>query len=112
MFDQQVPGKSRQYRWPHDGLQPLHVEDVNRAGQSEAAGREHHDGAGERIELAAREWPVHDRVLRDLLAGPEALVAALRGAGAPVLFSEVEPPADDARFRFVVPSGTGVKWEE
>ncbi len=61
-------------------------------------------GAGERIELAARDWPVHDRALRDLLAGPEALVAALRSAGAPVLFSEVEPPADEATARWATAS--------
>ncbi len=61
-------------------------------------------GAGERIALAARDWPVHDGVLRDLLAGPEALVAALRGAGAPVLLSEVEPPADEATARWATAS--------
>jgi len=61
-------------------------------------------GAGERVALAARDWPAHDRALRDLLTGPEALVRALRSAGAPVLFSEVRPPADDATARWATAS--------
>ena len=61
-------------------------------------------GAGERVAAAARDWATHDRILRDLLAGPEALVAALRSAGAPVLFSEVAPPADEATARWAVSS--------
>jgi glycerol-1-phosphate dehydrogenase [NAD(P)+] len=61
-------------------------------------------GAGERVATAARDWATHDRILRDLLAGPEALVAALRSAGAPVLFSEVAPPADEATARWAIAS--------
>ena len=39
-------------------------------------------------------------------------VGAGNELGLCLLPAGVEPPADDARFRFVVPSGTGVKWEE
>ena len=60
--------------------------------------------AGERVAAAARDWATHDRILRDLLAGPEALVSALRSAGAPVLFSEVRPPTDEATARWAVSS--------
>jgi glycerol-1-phosphate dehydrogenase [NAD(P)+] len=60
--------------------------------------------ARERIELAARQWPSHDRALRDLLAGPQALVAALRSAGAPVRFCEVTPPVDEDAARWAVAS--------
>ena len=42
---------------------------------------------------AARDWPTHDRELRELLAAPEDLVAALRSAGAPALLRDVRPGA-------------------
>jgi glycerol-1-phosphate dehydrogenase [NAD(P)+] len=60
--------------------------------------------ARERVELAAENWPSHDRALRDLLAGPQALVAALRSAGAPALFCEVTPPVDAEAARWAVAS--------
>lgn len=60
--------------------------------------------ARERIELAAQQWPSHDRALRDLLSEPQALVAALRSAGAPVQFSEVTPLVDEDAARWAVAS--------
>ena len=60
--------------------------------------------AGEAITAAARDWPTHDRALRDLLAGPEELVAALRSAGAPAQLCEVRPAADDVAVRWAVAS--------
>jgi glycerol-1-phosphate dehydrogenase [NAD(P)+] len=42
--------------------------------------------------------------LRDLLAGPEELVAALRSAGAPAQLCEVRPAAEPAAVRWAVAS--------
>ena len=57
-------------------------------------------GAGEHIARAARDWAVHDRALRELLAAPDALVTALRSATAPARFDELRPPvaAPDVRW--------------
>jgi glycerol-1-phosphate dehydrogenase [NAD(P)+] len=60
--------------------------------------------SGGRIEMAARQWPSHDRLLRGLLAGPEALVASLRNAGAPVRFCELTPFVEDDVARWAVAS--------
>ena len=60
--------------------------------------------ASENIELAAKQWPSHDRALRRLLAGPEAIVAALRSAGAPVRFCELTPSVAEDAARWAVTS--------
>jgi glycerol-1-phosphate dehydrogenase [NAD(P)+] len=60
--------------------------------------------AGESIKLTAKQWPSHDRALRHLLAGPEAIVAALRSAGAPVRFCELTPSVAEDAARWAVTS--------
>jgi glycerol-1-phosphate dehydrogenase [NAD(P)+] len=60
--------------------------------------------ARESVELAAQQWSLHDRVLRDLLAGPEALVAALKSAEGPVQFCELTPCVDQDDARWAVAS--------
>ena len=60
--------------------------------------------AREQVDLAALRWPSHDRALSDLLSGPEALVAALHSAGAPVRFCELTPPVDQDAARWAVAS--------
>jgi glycerol-1-phosphate dehydrogenase [NAD(P)+] len=50
--------------------------------------------AASRIEGAMASWPAHDAVLSGLLESPENIVAALRDAGAPTRFSELEYPSD------------------
>jgi glycerol-1-phosphate dehydrogenase [NAD(P)+] len=60
--------------------------------------------AGERLELAAEQWPSHARALRHLLATPEAVAAALRSAGAPASFGELDPSVDDEAARWAVAS--------
>jgi glycerol-1-phosphate dehydrogenase [NAD(P)+] len=60
--------------------------------------------AGERLELAAEQWPSHARALRHLLAAPEAVAAALRSAGAPASFGELDPSVDDEAARWAVAS--------
>jgi glycerol-1-phosphate dehydrogenase [NAD(P)+] len=47
-----------------------------------------------KISHAMTSWGSHDRVLADLLEVPENIVAALRAAGAPTRFSELENAAD------------------
>jgi glycerol-1-phosphate dehydrogenase [NAD(P)+] len=42
------------------------------------------------VRAAMSNWPTHDAVLADLLETPENIVAALRDAGAPTRFSELE----------------------
>jgi glycerol-1-phosphate dehydrogenase [NAD(P)+] len=53
-----------------------------------------------RVLSAMRSWPAHDAVLAGLLESPENIVGALRAAGAPTRFSELENPAepDDVRW--------------
>jgi glycerol-1-phosphate dehydrogenase [NAD(P)+] len=43
---------------------------------------------------AMSSWGSHDRMLDDLLETPENIVEALRAAGAPTRFSELENPSD------------------
>ncbi len=50
--------------------------------------------APSRIRAAIAEWPRHDAVLGTLLETPEKIIAALRDAGAPTRFSELENPSD------------------
>ncbi len=50
------------------------------------------------------DWARHDRALRGLLAEPESLVAALRSAGAPLRFSELEPAVDAGTARWALAS--------
>jgi glycerol-1-phosphate dehydrogenase [NAD(P)+] len=45
-------------------------------------------------EAAQAAWASHDSVLAGLLESPERIVAALREAGAPTRFSELENPSD------------------
>ncbi|MCI9870163.1 iron-containing alcohol dehydrogenase [Arthrobacter humicola] len=51
--------------------------------------------AGAKIRDAAATWPAHAEVLSGLLGEPEAIVAALRAAGAPTRFSELENPSKE-----------------
>jgi glycerol-1-phosphate dehydrogenase [NAD(P)+] len=44
-----------------------------------------------RVAQLAGDWARHDQSLAELLAEPERLVRALRSAGAPLRFSELEP---------------------
>lgn len=46
------------------------------------------------IAAATNGWPAHDAVVAELLEAPERIVAALRAAGAPTRFSELENPCD------------------
>jgi glycerol-1-phosphate dehydrogenase [NAD(P)+] len=50
--------------------------------------------APSRIRVAVTVWPRHDATLSELLETPERIVAALREAGAPTRFSELENPSD------------------
>lgn len=47
-----------------------------------------------RVGASMASWSRHDIVLSDLLETPENIVAALRDAGAPTRFSELENPSD------------------
>ena len=60
--------------------------------------------AGERIEVAAEQWPSHSHALSHLLAPPESIAAALRSAGAPASFGELDPPVDEDSARWAVAS--------
>ncbi|MFF2031185.1 iron-containing alcohol dehydrogenase [Arthrobacter sp. NPDC058192] len=51
--------------------------------------------AGTKIRDAAESWAAHAHVLSGLLGEPEAIVAALRAAGAPTRFSELENPSKE-----------------
>ena len=51
--------------------------------------------AGEWVEKAAQQWPLHERALGHLLVGAEAIVKALSSAGAPVSFSQLTPLSDE-----------------
>jgi glycerol-1-phosphate dehydrogenase [NAD(P)+] len=50
--------------------------------------------APSRFMTAMIEWPRHDAVLSELLETPERIVEALRAAGAPTRFSELENASD------------------
>jgi len=56
------------------------------------------------VDVVADEWAEHDRALRGLLAEPRDLVAALRSAGAPLRFSELEPAVDRDTVRWALAS--------
>ena len=60
--------------------------------------------AGEHVARAARDWAVHDRALRGLLAGPDELVAALRSATAPARFADLHPAVADGDVHWAVAS--------
>ena len=51
--------------------------------------------AGTKIRDAAESWTAHAHTLTGLLGEPEAIVAALRAAGAPTRFSELENPSKE-----------------
>lgn len=50
----------------------------------------------------AAAWPQHDAVLDELLVDPVRLVEALRKAGAPLRFSQLDPPVDPDTARWAV----------
>jgi glycerol-1-phosphate dehydrogenase [NAD(P)+] len=58
--------------------------------------------APELVTVAMAHWSQHERMLDDLLESPENIVQALREAGAPTRFSELEHPArpDDVVWAF------------
>ncbi|MGA3352676.1 MAG: iron-containing alcohol dehydrogenase [Acidimicrobiales bacterium] len=60
--------------------------------------------AGERVELAARQWSSHERAIGHLLAGANSIVEALRSAGAPVSFSELASPIETEAVHWAVAS--------
>ena len=60
--------------------------------------------AGGRIGQAAEQWRSHARALGNLLASPQSIAAALRSAGAPVDFSELDPSVDRDAARWAVAS--------
>jgi len=60
--------------------------------------------AQSRLAELAADWPRHEAVLRDLLVEPAELVAALRSAGAPLRFSELEPAVDAGTARWALAS--------
>ncbi|MBA2714055.1 MAG: iron-containing alcohol dehydrogenase [Rubrobacteraceae bacterium] len=45
-----------------------------------------------RVETALRRWPEHRAKIGEMVMPPERLAGALREAGAPVRFSELDPP--------------------
>ena len=51
-----------------------------------------------------RDWPRHERALRGLLAEPETLVEALRSAGAPLRFADLEPAVEPGTARWALAS--------
>jgi glycerol-1-phosphate dehydrogenase [NAD(P)+] len=55
-----------------------------------------------RISAAMAAWPEHEVVLDELLETPERIVAALREAGAPTRFSELDNPSDPADIRWAL----------
>jgi glycerol-1-phosphate dehydrogenase [NAD(P)+] len=52
----------------------------------------------------ARAWPEHRSVLERLLVPPEVLADALRRAGAPTRFRDLDPPVDEATARWALRS--------
>ena len=60
--------------------------------------------AGEWVEKAAQQWPLHERALGHLLVGAEAIVKALSSAGAPVSFSQLTPLSDEKAAHWAVRS--------
>jgi glycerol-1-phosphate dehydrogenase [NAD(P)+] len=50
----------------------------------------------------ARDWAAHEPVLGELLVDPATLVDAMREAGAPVRFSELDPAVDAETARWAV----------
>ncbi len=69
---------------------------------SRKLGRWH--AAPERRAALAAEWPLHRERLRALVKDPAELVDALRRAGAPTRFSELEPAIPPAVARWAVAS--------
>jgi glycerol-1-phosphate dehydrogenase [NAD(P)+] len=51
-------------------------------------------GAASRVQAATASWASHEAVLSELLETPENIVGALRDAGAPTRFSQLENPSD------------------
>jgi glycerol-1-phosphate dehydrogenase [NAD(P)+] len=56
----------------------------------------------ERIERFAADWERHQRSLEALLVDPARLVEAMRTAGAPVRFAELEPAIDAETARWAI----------
>ena len=59
-------------------------------------------GSKETLSGLAAAWPQHERTLDTLLAEPDRLVDALRKAGAPVRFSQLDPAVDPDTARWAV----------
>ncbi len=58
----------------------------------------------ERLASFAAAWPEHRAAIEGLVAEPETIAAALRRAGAPTRFSELEPAVPAATARWAVAS--------
>jgi glycerol-1-phosphate dehydrogenase [NAD(P)+] len=56
----------------------------------------------ERLAGLAAAWPGHESVLDGLLVDPVRLVEALRKVGAPLRFSQLDPPVDPDTARWAV----------
>lgn len=56
----------------------------------------------ETVERFVAAWPEHERALDRLLIDPARIVAALRAAGAPVRFAELDPPVEPDLARWAV----------
>lgn len=56
----------------------------------------------ERNETLVEAWPTHAQYIERLLADPEILVDALRRAGAPIRFRDLQPSVDEATARWAV----------
>jgi glycerol-1-phosphate dehydrogenase [NAD(P)+] len=56
----------------------------------------------DRLADLAAAWPAHEAVLDGLLVEPVRLVEALRKAGAPLRFSQLDPPIDPETARWAV----------
>jgi glycerol-1-phosphate dehydrogenase [NAD(P)+] len=56
----------------------------------------------ERVAAFADRWGEHERVLAGLLGDPAEIAAALRAAGAPARFADLDPPVDPELARWAV----------
>ncbi len=59
-------------------------------------------GSRDHLSGLAAAWPGHEAVLDELLVDPVRLVEALRKAGAPLRFSQLDPPVDPDTARWAV----------
>lgn len=54
------------------------------------------------VERFIRDWPEHRRRIEALLGAPSAIADALREAGSPARFRDLQPPADAATVRWAL----------